>query len=283
MNANNLIDAGANVLNTVANNAEIVKDVYSDAIKPSTQEIGKALTEPIKGISRIGRFFNACCAPVDIWILNKEYSVKETAKLLEKKLEKVPDENLVTPPNYVFVPALQAISVSIDNEVLRDMYANLLAKSVFIETSDQAHPAYVDIIRQMSPIDAIIFKEINKNQTALPIKEFGIANKEDGSIFQSNAYLTNIDLYNVSIVSTSLSNLIRLGLFDKIDEQSFDTSLYDDIDKNPEVIKLCNKVTLEYIKDPKNQFIIYENRVLTQTAFGASFYNICCRDITIDN
>ena len=284
MNANNLIDAGANVLNTVGNNTEMVKDVYGDAVKPAAQEIGKALVEPIKGVTRIGRLLNAICLPIDTWILNREYSLKETTKLLEKKLEEIPDEKLVTPPNYVFVPALQAISVSIDNEVLRDMYANLLAKSVYVETSAQAHPAYVDIIRQMSPIDAVIFKEINKNpknQTAFPIKEFGIANKKDGSVIQSNAYLTNLDLYDVSIVSTSLSNLVRLGLYNKIDDHVFDISLYDDIDKNPEVVKFCDKETSEYIKDPINQYVVCEKGALFQTTFGTLFYNICCKDIDL--
>lgn len=283
MGTNKLVEAGANLLNATTGNAEIAKDVYCDAVKPATQEIGKALTEPIKGITRVGRLLNAICSPIDIWILNREYSVKETAKLLEKKLEKVPDEKLVTPPNYVFVPALQAISVSIDNDILRDMYANLLAKSVYIETSEQTHPAYVDIIRQMSPIDATIFKCINANQDALPIKEFGIASKKDGSVLQSNAYLTNLDSYDVSVVSTSLSNLIRLGLFYKINSPLFDKSLYDDIDQNPKVIEFCNKETSELIKDPTSQSVIYEKNALIQTAFGVLFYNICCKDIDVDN
>lgn len=282
MGTNNLIDAGKNLLNTVANNDGIVKDVYSNAIKPSTQEIGKALVEPIKGVTRIGRLINAICLPLDTWILNREYSLKETTKLLEKKLEKIPDEEIVTPPNYVFVPALQAISVSIDNEVLRDMYANLLAKSVCAKTSAQAHPAHVDIIRQMDPIDAIIFKSFDITQGALPIKAFGIANKAEHAILQSNAYLTNVDSYDVATVTSSLDNLIRLGLISKIDDQLFDDSLYDNINQNPKVIEFCNEETTKLITDPVNQSAIYEKKALCLTAFGNSFYNTCCKDINID-
>lgn len=283
METNNLINAGKNLLNNVTNNDGIVKDVYSDAVKPAAQEMGKALAEPVKGISRIGRLINAICSPIDIWILNKEHSVKETAKLLEKKLEKIPDEEIVTPPNYVFVPALQAISVSIDNEVLRDMYANLLAKSVYAKTSAQAHPAHVDIIRQMDPIDAIIFKSFSEHQFSLPIKEFSIVNKSNDLVLHSNVYLTDYDLYDVHTISVSLDNLIRLGLLFKMDNQLFDESLYDNIDKNPKVVEFCNKEIAKLITDTVNQSAIYENKVLGLTTFGISFYNTCCKDINMNH
>lgn len=279
MNANNLIDAGANVLNTVGNNTEMVKDVYGDAVKPAAQEIGKALVEPIKGVTRIGRLLNAICSPIDIWILNKEHSVKETAKLLEKKLEEIPDEKIVTPPNYVFIPALQAISISIDNEVLRDMYANLLAKSVYAETSAQAHPAYVDIIRQMDPIDAIIFKKIVNNQNSLPTKEFCVIDRKNNLTIQNNYFLTNIVTYDVSVVSASLGNLIRLGLVTKEEGALYDQTLYVDIDKNIKVCEFCESEKIRLINDPENQIMLFKNNSLFLTAFGETFYNVCCTDI----
>ena len=279
MNANNLIDAGANVLNTVGNNTEMAKDVYGDAVKPAAQEIGKALVEPIKGVTRIGRLLNAICSPIDIWILNKEHSVKETAKLLEKKLEEIPDEKIVTPPNYVFIPALQAISISIDNEVLRDMYANLLAKSVYAETSAQAHPSYVDIIRQMDPIDAIIFKKIVNNQNSLPTKEFCVIDRKNNLTIQNNYFLTNIVTYDVSVVSTSLGNLIRLGLVTKEEGALYDQTLYVDIDKNIKVCEFCESEKIRLINDPENQIMLFKNNSLFLTAFGETFYNVCCTDI----
>lgn len=279
MGTNNLIDAGKNLLNTVANNDGMVKDVYGDAVKPAAQEIGKALVEPIKGVTRIGRLLNAICSPIDIWILNKEHSVKETAKLLEKKLEKIPDEEIVTPPNYVFVPALQAISVSIDNEVLRDMYANLLAKSVYAKTSAQAHPAYVDIIRQMDPIDAIIFKKIVNNQNSLPTKEFCVIDRKNNLTIQNNYFLTNIDTYDVSVVSASLGNLIRLGLVTKEEGALYDQTLYVDIDKNIKVCEFCESEKIRLINDPENQIMLFKNNSLFLTAFGETFYNVCCTDI----
>lgn len=283
MGTNNLADAGENLLNAATDNAEILKDVYNDAAKPAAQEIGKALAEPIKGVTRIGRLFNAIFSSLDIWILNREYSIQETMKLLEKKLKNVPDEKLVTPPNYVFVPALQAISISIDNAILREMYAKLLAKSIYEETSAQTHPAYVDIIRQMSPIDATIFNNIVSDKKSLPIKEFYFNNKSAGSATLGICFLTSINSLEVVDVSTSLSNLIRLGLLSKSNQKLKDKSLYDAIDNNPQVCEYLNDVMPEFIKNPSNDAIVYEDKLLCLTAFGVSFYDICCTDINSDD
>ena len=42
----NLKDAGANLLNNIANDAEIVKDVYDNGLKPTVQQAGKILDFP---------------------------------------------------------------------------------------------------------------------------------------------------------------------------------------------------------------------------------------------
>lgn len=105
---------------------EIVKDapqVYEDGLKPAVAESGKTL-------ALIPKAINAALAPLRIWIAQREYNVAETEKLLEKKLEKVGAENIVSPEAYVAVPAIQAISYSMNSEELRDLYANLLAASM---------------------------------------------------------------------------------------------------------------------------------------------------------
>lgn len=88
----------------------------------------------------------------------KESNIEQTRKLLEKKLKNVPVENIITPPMYIGVPALQAISYCMNDESLRNMYAELLAHAMNSDTIDNVHPTYVEIIKQMSPYDALIFR-----------------------------------------------------------------------------------------------------------------------------
>lgn len=127
--------------------------LYEDALQPTVQEVGKFA-------ARIPRAINAAFSGLDKWILNKEYAIDETKKLLEKKLENVDPEKIVEPEAYVAVPAIQAISYSMNSEELRNLYANLLAKAMNSDTKDFVHPSFVEIIKQMSPIDALVLKEI---------------------------------------------------------------------------------------------------------------------------
>lgn len=130
---------------------ETVPDIYDDALKPTTQESGKIL-------ALIPRTINAALVPLRQWIANKEYNLAETEKLLAKKLEHVGEDKIVTPDPYVAVPAIQAISYSMNSEELRNLYANLLAKSMNSDTKDMVHPSFVEIIKQLSPIDSLVLK-----------------------------------------------------------------------------------------------------------------------------
>ncbi|MDE6595847.1 MAG: DUF4393 domain-containing protein, partial [Oscillospiraceae bacterium] len=273
----NLKNAGANLLNSIADDAEIVKDVYNDGLKPAVIETGKALAEPIKGATRVGRFVNAMFSSMDRWILEREYAVKETQKLLEKKLENISDDNIEPPKNYIAIPALQALSYSIDSEELRNMYANLLAKSMYNETSDKVHPAYVEIIRQLDPIDIRILEYIFSNGQGIAIKKIGIERISRNSIQYFVEVASQIEFAKPSVVSNSLDNLSRLGLI-KIDNALVEKKHYEEIDNNPLSKKLYKSAEL-YIKDPSNEKLHFENNSMSMTALGRMFYSICNEDI----
>ena len=128
----------------IGNTLKTAPTLYEDALQPTVQEVGKFA-------ARIPRAINAAFSGLDKWILNKEYAIDETKKLLEKKLENVDPDKIVTPEAYVAVPAIQAISYSMDSEELRNLYANLLAKAMNSDTKDQVHPSFVEIIKPQHP------------------------------------------------------------------------------------------------------------------------------------
>lgn len=99
------------------------------------------------------------------WIAQKEYNIEETKKLLALKLTHITPDNIVSPESYIAIPALQQISYSMNNESLRDLYANLLAKAMNKETKNAVHPAFVDIIKQLSPDEALLNKYIYEAYT----------------------------------------------------------------------------------------------------------------------
>ena len=174
--------------------------LYEDALQPTVQEVGKF-------VAKIPRAINAAFSGLDKWILNKEYAVDETKKLLAQKLKNIDPEKIVEPEPYVAVPAIQAISYSMNSEELRNLYANLLAKAMNSDTKDMVHPSFVEIIKQMSPIDALVFKAIME-RNANPIINLLYAKFDDPDFpiaSASRIIATNITDLNMSSTSMVMS------------------------------------------------------------------------------
>ena len=145
-----------NLMGAIGDTLKTAPTLYEDSLQPTVQEVGKF-------VARIPRAINAAFSGLDKWILNKEYNVDETKKLLAQKLENVNPEKIVEPEPYVAVPAIQAISYSMNNEELRNLYANLLAKAmnsggtVYPEETrdicvkqDEANRLFGEILEQLS-------------------------------------------------------------------------------------------------------------------------------------
>jgi Abortive infection alpha len=73
---------------------------------------------------------------------------------LAKRLERIPPENRATPNPRIAVPAIQALAYSFDEKIIREMFANLLEADSKVDRKGKAHPAFVQLIKQMTPLDA---------------------------------------------------------------------------------------------------------------------------------
>lgn len=258
-----------NILKNLADSTgklvETIPELYSDLAQPTVQETGKM-------IARIPRLINAALAPLDQWILKKEYNIEETKKLLEQKLQDVEEEKIVTPDSYVAVPALQAISYSMDSEELRNLYANLLAKSMNIDTKDYVHPSFVEIIKQLSPIDANVFKIIFTRQLN-PIVDICRQNKQSVGKIVIYPLVTDISIASYELVSTAITNLATQGLIEILDLEYTDEKNYTSI--------WDSKIYLELTKNlqiPETDTIQIQKKVISVTPLGRLFFNICVND-----
>ncbi len=242
-----------------------VSEIYDDGLKPAVQETGKVL-------ALIPQAINAALAPLRNWIAAKEYNVAETEKLLAQKLENVDPDKIVTPEPYVAVPAIQAISYSMNSAELRNLYANLLAKAMNQETKDSVHPSFNEIIKQMTPADADIFKILYQS-TNTPIMNLYI----EREIGRSSNYIYNvtfIDKYDYETVSISINNLIRLGLIEIVFERHYtDDGNYDQIRSTE-----CYKEIKEELENLNFGKVMEERGYINNTSLGDLFYKICVID-----
>lgn len=247
---------------------ELAKPIYDDLAHPAFYETGKIL-------GRIPRLINALCLDFDLWATEREYKLKMLVKDLEVQLKDVDPDIIESPEPYIAVPALQAISYSYNSDELRSMYAHLLSKAMHGEYKADVHPSFVEIIKQLSPIDCLVFKEIVSNAIAT-FEVFSIIENKlsefDEPLIYFSASLKSCD--SVKQIRISLDNLLRLKLIDKIEnlygsDEGFFASFFDDE---------FNKFAFELKGDSNNNFE-YGQRVFCLTDFGRSFSNICVLDI----
>ena len=249
---------------------EVAKEAYDDFVHPvakPTGELGSFLPRAIK----------AALAPLEKWILQKEYTMAAVKKSLEEKLKDVPPESITPPEPYIAVPALQYMSYCMDNEELREMYANLFANSMNDVVKDGVHPGFVEIIKQLCPDEAKILKQIVTMQSSVPVVTLRFENY-NGSGVDVIENFSNIgessECENPTWISRYFNNLDRLGLIEKGRTLSSLTNkeLYIPLKEHPYITDCIEEVSEgNYaLKNPR-----FVESYIKLTDFGRAFCSIC--------
>lgn len=239
--------------------AQTAEKTYDDLAHPTVHATGQI-------VSFIPRTIKVWLLKWEKWILNGEFAIKETERLLEEKLKRVPEEKIVIPEPYVAVPAIQQLSYSLDSEELRELYANLLASSMNSDKKSDVHPAFVDIIKQLAPDEAKLLRHLS-HQSVIPLVEIR-KKSADG-----NGY-TVIEKYHLDIVdgvleipnnmAVYIDNLLRLQLIEIPPDTYYTTeSLYTPLENN-----------INFVGIPKES-IVYGRKMISVTPFGKQFVRIC--------
>lgn len=245
---------------------DTIDKAYDDGFKPAVSEVGKL-------VGRIPKAINAAFAPLDIWIAKQENNVARTKQLLEQNLENVEPEKIVPPEPYVAIPAIQAISYSMDSEELRIMYANLLAKSIYSDTKELVHPAFTEIIKNLSPLDCQVFNAIMKKRIGeIACFEMRFGKKINTSYIVVYPYVTEFEFASVESICASIDNLERNSLISPKDFHYNDEKLYKNIEKTSHYQEIISK--LENSSDVDKPFPYKMS--IKPTNLGKMFYKVCC-------
>ena len=244
---------------------EIGKSLYNDLLKPTVTTLGNIISLPFKAI-------DAALTPLRQWIDNKNYNYEKTRELLAEKLKDKDHSKIVEPEAYVAVPAIQQLAYSFNSEDLREMYANILASSMFEDTKWSVHPSFVEIIKQLSPLDAKALNQISTDYVPIVtiLKEDKFKKTRHDLI---NDYCLDIvDIYpNPYLQSSSIQNLQRLGIinitYEKLARPAYKYNKYYQDDLYKEILN-------EY-KDSEEKIVVLKGSV-EFTYFGLDFCTICC-------
>jgi hypothetical protein len=125
--------------------------IYKDALQPAAKQVGTAL-------ETVGKAVNLVLGPIAALVWGWEQIKDIVMPSVAYKLQKVATEQLQVPKLTVVGPAIEALKFTGHEPTLREMYVNLLATAIDSATAENAHPAFVHIIRCISPDEAIMLR-----------------------------------------------------------------------------------------------------------------------------
>ena len=189
------------------------------------------------------------------------------------EVSNIPIDQIQEPKLSVLGPALEASKYYIDDEELRSLFAKLVAASMDNSKNDTLQPAFVEIVKQMTPIDAknltSLYNIKDKQNAIVSIILESKDSKNYKEVFD-HFYIENIGNISHVRVASSLLNLKRLGLI----EINYGVFLSDENKYLPyENHPIINQFKNEYNDDLHS--IELKKGLIKITNFGMDFCKIC--------
>lgn len=249
----------------------------------SVTEFAKELTEPINKLL-VPIASSAGATLQDIWELvfggfgtyvdkkrlSRAKSIEDFKESLVSKVVAIPENHIQDPQLAIVGPALDASKYYFEEEELREMFANLVSAALDDRMNYDIHPSFIEIIKQMSPLDAQNLALIAGNA---PVAEYR-AVEQDRSyrILHTNVFLENQDIPDPLLQSVSISSLSRLGLVDTTYQDSLNTD-YTSFHKIP----FFEETELFIAKNLPEYHLEIVPGVVQITPLGYAFKRVCLR------
>lgn len=192
---------------------------------------------------------------------------------LEKKVAAISEGQLCEPKLSLVGPALEASKYYLEEPELREMFANLISSAMDSKKAPHVQPAFTEIIKQLSPLDAhnlMCFQ--TANQDHFPIAEYHTVEAENRyRIAASNVVLFNPLEQDIAVQAISITALSRLGLVQvAYDIFIRDESVYAPFYKTAEYQSLLNS-----LENTGGETADVRKGVLSLTPLGKLFISVC--------
>lgn len=177
-----------------------IKALYMDVAHPTLSEIGKSL----QGLTRVA------LSPISgmVWGYDKISDYLDYAIPKYFGDRKIKKENIITPDISIAGPAIEAMRYTANKQKIREMYKNLLGAAMNIDTADEVHPAFIEVIKQLTPNEAIFLEYLFGYRKAM-------IDYESTSGFFNKNVIEISEEYSNEDTESYINNFIRLGLFEK--------------------------------------------------------------------
>jgi hypothetical protein len=238
--------------------------IYEDLAQPTAKAIGAGF----------GGVLLHMMAPFIKMGISAKQDIQDFQSSLERKTESIPQERLQSPNLTVAGPIIQALGYTVHEEPLREMFTNLLATAMDSETATKAHPAFAEIIKQISPDEAKILVFITEKHV-LPIIDVQKTLIDGGYqvIFSNQSFIPEESgCEHTNLGPSYLENLCRLAIMEiqkgaVLAPESYNKleSWFGDFEESKETHVNGKKV-----------FTI-KKKIIGLTEFGKQFVSACVR------
>lgn len=135
----------------IAKNVPVEK-AYDDLASPAAKEVGSILGSTAKAARWL-------LSPIDyLAAQNDRYQ-----KFLARIAANVPEENYIEGHPQIVGPSMDHLRYIPDESIVAEMFVNLLSRSIDKDRVEEAHPAFVHIISQLSPDEAVVIYHLGKS------------------------------------------------------------------------------------------------------------------------
>jgi len=213
--------------------------------------------------------------------VSKAYFDSDFGEDLAAKMADVPDEEVRTPKASIAGPAMQGLGFSLDELSLKDMYLELLAHASDSRTSDDAHPSFADVIRQLDSVEAEYLSTFLDGQH-FPVMRIGLVHQPSGGKTTAMTHVTDPQFTGGNPTgdarfSAYVDNWIRLGLIVCTYQGHLTRDgAYDWIDEHPLYLKGVDEAQLmvehNIMHDGDTTVeCVPEKGIMKPTSFGSQF------------
>ena len=200
----------------------------------------------------------------------RKYFAEKFATDLSAKADAIPPDQVVEPKASVAGPALQGLAFSHEESNLKEMYLSLLASAMDGRVSSSVHPAFVDIVRQLTSEEAKFLRGVLGSSSSSAIVALNLSAVEGFTTLyrhllnlQDTASQTPVENPRLSAY---VDNWIRLGLVD-VDYTKYVTleESYDWVEQRPEFVRLKAE------REKGTHQVKVQQGIISRTSLGQQF------------
>jgi abortive infection alpha-like protein len=249
---------------------QIFPEAYKDIVQPAAKVFGQELEVIAKAVG-------IALAPLHVLVWGYERIGVFIEQKVSEKLQNVPAKHIVSPVLTVAGPLIEALRFAGDDEVLRELYANILANAMDSMTSNLAHPAFIEILKNLSSDEALLLKAFIQTNS-FPIIDIQISDEgQQGyvpAIASFGIFHKGLGMRNENLLPNYLENLCRLGLLEIPETLHLQAEeLYKPLIEDPYITEAQQKLMTNFNKISK-----IKKRMVGITYFGNQFVNIVVKD-----